>query len=570
MPKNYRLPPALTPAQRAVVTHGDGPLRIFAGPGSGKTFALTHRIAHLLATSTATAQEVLAVTFTVKAAAEMKLRLLNLIGNEAVDGLTVRTFHSVCGQMVRSHAAVFGRDERFTIYDQHEVRRLVEARISEPATPMLKAALQRHGAPPPAEIVGEISLGKSRLLDVDAYEMLGRHPATDVIAAVWHELNVELRASNAVDFDDLLCFAVRLLESHPQVVERVRRRWRHVLVDEYQDTNVAQAQWLRIITGSAGNVAVVGDDDQSLYGWRAADVDNILHFERQYPRHRTITLEENFRSRSEILSAASRLIGHNESRHLKELVAVRGSGGSVQLARFADDEAEADWIAETIAWFVNHGVDAGEILVMLRSVGQRGRYFRPLAASLGARAIPYRIVGTLGLYERREVRAALGYIALLVNPHDAAAFARAIGFPARGCGPKTTAVVVRWAREQGHDLLAACTLAAAIPTTGARRARNALESFGTEMIRLRSLLGTRSLVRVVTEALMGPGPVRHLEGRRDAARSAADREDAERVLEDLRSLVAAVSSFERNAEDPTAASFLAEAAGVEQTQPADA
>lgn len=555
---SYRLPAGLTSSQEAAITHGEGPLLIFAGPGAGKTLTLTQRIAYLLGTGAARPAEVLAVTFSVKAAGEMRARLAGLLGRSALDGLTVRTFHSVCGRLVRDHAQRFRRTDEFTIYDGNEIRRLVDASLRAP-----------HGDGradlAAGEVQREISLAKSRLLDVDGYEMVSQHPAAAAIAAVWHEVNLELAASNAFDFDDLVSLAARLLDEHPELAARLRERWRHVLVDEYQDTNVAQAQWLRLLAGPDGNVACVGDDDQALYGWRAAEVDNILRFDRLFPGHRTITLAENFRSRPEIVAAAKRCIDHNEIRQPKQLEAVRGPGGSTQLAQFASDEEEAAWVATTIEWFLEHGVQPDEVLVMMRSTGPHGQFLRPLEEHLAARGIPHRIIGARGLYERREVRAALGYLALLGNPHDAAAFSRAIAFPPRRCGERSVAAIVGWAREQGFDLLSACAAAASIRAAGVQRARAAIEQFGNEMLRLRQQVGVRSLTEIATAALMMPrGPVEHLEAERDSAGKPERREAAERVLENLRSLRRAIVGFERDAEETSLGAFLAEAVGLDQ------
>ncbi len=557
----YRLPAGLTSAQEAAITHGEGPLLIFAGPGAGKTLTLTQRIAFLLGTGAARPSEVLAVTFSVKAAGEMKARLTDLLGRPALEGLTVRTFHSVCGRMVRDHARRFHRTDEFTIYDGNEIRRLIDARLRAAAHDDGRGDLTA------GEVLREISLAKSRLLDVDGYEMISEHQGAAVIAAVWHEVNLELAASNALDFDDLVSLAARLLDEHPPLAARLRERWRYVLVDEYQDTNVAQAQWLRLLAGPDGNVACVGDDDQALYGWRAAEVDNILRFDRLFPGHRTITLAVNFRSRPEIVAAAKRCIDHNQVRQPKELEAIRGPGGSTQLAQFRNDEDEASWVANTIAWFLENGVRPDEVLVMARSAGPNGQLLRPLEEHLAAGGIPHRIIGARGLCERREVRAVLGYLSLLGNPHDAAAFSRAIAFPSRRCGERSIAAIVGWAREQGLDLLSACTAAASIRGAGVQRALAAIEQFGTEMLRLRQHVGDRGLTDIATAAMMMPGgPVAHLEAERDRAVRPDKREGAERVLEDLRSLRRAIAGFERDAEETSLGAFLTEAAGLDQAE----
>src|SRR3954468_6836660 len=253
----------LTPEQAQAVRHDPGPLLLVAGPGAGKTRTLTHRIAHLLASGRAQAWEILAVTFSVRAAGELRLRLADLLGEPRARGVTAATFHSICARMLREHAELFGRSDAYTVYDPADVRRVIEWLLSDAQRASIQAALADCGQPASAEVLTEISLAKTRLLGPDAYEQQARHPASALIAAVWREAEGELERSNAFDYDDLLVHAVRLLAEHPHRLAFYRQRWPWLLVDEYQDTNEAQSVLVALLAGAGGNVTVVGDDDRS-------------------------------------------------------------------------------------------------------------------------------------------------------------------------------------------------------------------------------------------------------------------------------------------------------------------
>jgi DNA helicase-2/ATP-dependent DNA helicase PcrA len=302
----------------------------------------------------------------------------------------------------------------------------------------------------------------------------------------------------------------------------------------------------------------------SVYGFRGAQVANVLEFQRTYPGRRVIVLGRNYRSTSEIVTAAVACVSHNPDRAPKQLVAMRGAGGSVAVLRFASDEREAAWVADTIAWYRAQGIAGDEILVMIRNVGQGGYWIRDLTRALYERAISYRVLGSLGLYERKEVRDALGYLALIANPYDAGALRRVLGFPARGAGAKTTAALVAWARERDLDLLASCRQARRLPVIRGDRTRERLAVLGDELTRVRGLTSSRSLGHVVCEALMiRDGPVCHLQRRRDHAPRPEDRHDAERVLDDLRSLAAAAGAFEReHPDDHSLGAFVHHATGL--------
>src|SRR4051794_4444586 len=339
----------LTPEQAAAVTHATGPLLIVAGPGTGKTRTLTHRIAHLLASDRALPREILALTFSVRAAGELRLRLAELLGRDAACGVLAATFHSVCARLLREHATLFGRTDAYTIYDQADVRRVIEALLSDRRWRAVHSAVAACGQPSAAELETEIALAKSRLLDPPAYERSSPYPAAPVAGAVWRAVDEELERCDAFGFEDLLVFAVRVLREHPQRLAHLRARFRWLLVDEMQDTNEAQATLVHLLAGPEGNLTVVGDDDQAIYRFRSAQPRNILAFGERYPNHARIVLGRNFRSRAEILTAAACCIAINELRHPKRLVAVRGGGGRISTRALATDPDQAGRGAAPIA-----------------------------------------------------------------------------------------------------------------------------------------------------------------------------------------------------------------------------
>jgi DNA helicase-2/ATP-dependent DNA helicase PcrA len=552
----------LTPEQSLAVRHGEGPLLIVAGPGTGKTRTLTHRVAHLLASGTATPGEILAVTFSVRAAGELRLRLAELLGRDCACGVLAATFHSVCARLLREHATLFGRTDAYTIYDQADLRRVIEALLGDRRWRAIHAAVATCGQPSAAELETEIALAKSRLLDPPTYERSSPYPAAPVAAAVWRALEEELERCDAFGFEDLLVFAVRVLREHPQRLAHLRGRFRWLLVDEMQDTNEAQATLVHLLAGSDGNVTVVGDDDQAIYRFRSAQPRNILAFGERYPRHERIVLGRNFRSRAEILTAAACCIAMNEMRHPTRLVAVRGPGGRITTRGFATDRDEAGWAAALIADALATGTPPGEILVLARTGFATG----PVQAALAAAGIPHRVLGSLGLYERAEVRDALAHLALLANPRDAHAFRRAVQAPRRGAGSATIGRVVAAARERfAGDLITACANAQILNDVRSQATRDALATFGAGLDRVRAdYRAGRSLghVAVATLTLDG-GLVAHHQARRDGSPSAEQRRDGERVLEDLRSLCRAAQTYAEQV--GTAASvtgFLEHAAGL--------
>jgi DNA helicase-2/ATP-dependent DNA helicase PcrA len=442
----------LTAEQAHAVTYGCGPLLIIAGPVAGKTRTLIHRIAWLLTCGLARPSEILAVTFSVRAAGELRLRLADLLGEQVAAAVTAATFHSVCARMLREDAAIFGRTEDYTIYDQADMRHVIEWVLSSSQRGAIQAALTDYGHPAATEVLAEISLAKNRLLSAAAYERSARHSAGPVIAEAWREAEEELRRSNAFSFDDLLVGAVQLLAEHPHRLAHYRERWKWVVVDEFQDTNEAQGVLVALLVGADGNVCTVADDDQLIYSWRGAEPRNVLEFDERFPGHERIVLGRNFRFRSEILNTAVACVTQNLRRTAKALIAVRGPGGRVQVRAFQSEYQEAHWIACTVGEALAAGTSPAEILVLARA----SYATEAVQTALAQAGIPHRVLGSLGLYERTEIRDALAYLTLLVNPADAQAFRRAVQVPRRGVGSATITQVVALARDRHHgDLIVA-------------------------------------------------------------------------------------------------------------------
>lgn len=559
-PGTERLLDGLTPEQSQAVTFGPGPLLLLAGPGAGKTRTLTHRAAYLLSSGKAKPWEILAVTFSVRAAGELRLRLADLLGETIARGVTAATFHSVCARLLREHASVFGRTERYTIYDQADMRRVVDWLISDAERGEIQRALADYGQPASAEVLAEISRAKNALITPESYERSAEHPGAPLVAAVWRESERELRRCNAMDFDDLLAFAVRLLSEHPHRLAWLRARWRWIVADEFQDTSHAQAILVDLLAGPDGNLCVCGDDDQVIHTWRHADPRHILDFHHRHPARTEIVLGRNFRSRAEILEAAVRCVAHNQRRAPKALIAMRGAGGRVRVRAFPNEFAEANWVAGQIADALVGGIPPGEILALART----GYATEPLQRALAHAGIPHRVLGSLGLYERSEVRDALAYLTLIQNPLDAQAFRRAIGSPRRGIGTATVTKLVAWAREQHRgDLIAASASAAELDGIRAQAARARLAEFGSGLEHIRAELAAgRSIGHVVIATVTLPGGlVRHFQHQRDHTPNAERRADAERVLEDLRSLCRAAQAHEEHDEHATLTGFLEQAAG---------
>ncbi len=430
----------LNPAQRAAVEHHEGPLLVVAGAGSGKTRVLTTRIARLIEQHGVPPQAILAVTFTNKAAGEMRDRVGRLLGRDP-SGMWIGTFHGIGARLLRIHADRVGRTPEYTIYDEDDalavVKRLMERR---------RVSAKEFA---PKAVLGEISSAKNALVEPHEYETLARTPLTKAVARVFQELEPTLRAANAVTFDDLLTLPVAILRAHPVVRDHLARRFRHVLVDEYQDTNRAQYEFVRLIAGAHGNLAVVGDDDQAIYGWRGADIRNILDFERDFPTAQVVRLEENYRSTAPILALANDVIARNEDRRGKTLRATRPGGEPVVLLECADDRDEAEAVAEALQqWRASRGAWR-DCAVLYRTNAQS----RAMEEAMRRAGIPYRLVGAVRFYDRREIKDLVAWLRLIANPADDEAFRRALTAPKRGVGETSVELLADEARQAGVPLL---------------------------------------------------------------------------------------------------------------------
>ena len=439
----------LNDRQREAVTHAGSPLLILAGAGSGKTRVLTHRIAYLLATGRARAGEILAITFTNKAAAEMRERAGALVGDDA-RRMWVSTFHSACVRLLRYEHEAAGLSSSFTIYDAQDSQRLIQM--------VLKAQDVDIKRFTPKMVAARISDAKNELIGPARYaETAGKDPVSRIVADAYVEYDKRMRASNALDFDDLIMRTVELLADNPLIAEHYHRRFRHILVDEYQDTNHAQYVLVRALVGDGSDgvtpaeLTVVGDSDQSIYAFRGATIRNIEEFERDFTGARTILLEQNYRSTQNILSAANAVIARNTGRRAKNLWTASGDGALITLDAADSEHDEARFVVGEIDRLADSGVEWGDIAVFYRTNAQS----RALEELLVRQGIPYRVVGGTRFYERREIKDALAYLQVISNPDDTVAARRVLNVPKRGIGAKAEEAIAAHAAHYGISFGAA-------------------------------------------------------------------------------------------------------------------
>src|SRR6056297_1270902 len=442
----------LNPPQREAATTLDGPVLMLAGAGTGKTKALTTRIAHLLATRTARPNEILAVTFTNKAAREMKKRVAGLLG-QTVEGMPwLGTFHAICVKLLRRHAELVGLKSNFTILDKDDQLRLLKQ--------LVQAAGIDDKRWPARQLASIIDDWKNRALTPD------RVPAADGGAynhrgpEFYAQYQARLRELNATDFGDLLLHMVTIFQNHPDVLEQYQRWFRYILVDEYQDTNVAQYLWLRLLASAHKIICCVGDDDQSIYGWRGAEVGNILRFEKDFEGAHVVRLEQNYRSTPHILAAASGVIAGNQGRLGKTLWTDAQEGEKLRLIGHWDGEEEARWIGEEVEAMQSgtrgmRAVSLDEMAILVRASHQM-RAFEDRFLTIG---LPYRVIGGPRFYERMEIRDAMAYFRLVVSPSDDLAFEPIVNTPRRGLGDKAQQTIQTAARENGASLVEGARLA---------------------------------------------------------------------------------------------------------------
>jgi DNA helicase-2/ATP-dependent DNA helicase PcrA len=482
----------LNPEQVEATTHLHGPILVLAGAGSGKTRVLTARVCHLINEHGVPADRILAVTFTNKAAGEMRERIALLLGAEPA-GMWVGTFHSMGARLLRRHADRLGWDRTFSIFDAEQALRLV------------KSVQESVGVDPkrwsPKAIRAEISTAKNQLIDADTFSGDNEgafDPFLRSAARVYPEYQRALEYQNAFDFDDLLMRPVELFEGHPELLERYRERFAFILVDEYQDTNRAQFRLVQLLAGSHHNLMVVGDDDQSIYGWRGADIRNILDFERSFPEARIVRLERNYRSTRRILDAANHVIEGNVNRKGKTLRTERPSGEPITMVEALDENDEARWIVDDVEARIREtpGLTYSSLAVLYRTNAQ-ARAFEDVFRREG---VPYQVVGSVRFYERREIQDVLAYLRVISNPRDEVAFTRAVNYPRRGVGLTTQEHLRRWAAEHGISLLEAAARADEISRIRASAAEG-LRRFA-HLIREYSLRANERRVGALIEELV--------------------------------------------------------------------
>ena len=521
--------------QREAVLHGEGPLLILAGAGSGKTRVLTHRIAHLVGSGQARHSEILAITFTNKAAQEMRERVEALVGGRA-RAMWVMTFHSACARMLRSDAERLGYTRGFTIYDEQDSLRLVKNCAEE-----LDVDPKRFA---PRGIRRQISDAKNGLLDAEAYRIKVSSFFEQTAADVYALYEKRIHAANAMDFDDLLFRCVNLFELFPEVLERYRRSFRHVLVDEYQDTNRAQYRWLQLLCEEHRNLCVVGDDDQSIYRFRGADIKNILDFEDDYPDAQVVKLEQNYRSTQTILNASNAVIANNRARKDKFLWSELGEGEPVHVRELEDEHAEARFVVSEIERLVDQGESRDEIAVFYRTNAQS----RVLEDMLVRYGVGYQVIGGTRFYERREIKDALAYLTLLVNPSDTVAFGRVVNEPKRGIGQTSQARITNYASTIGEPVWSVAAEPDKVPGLGTAAVK-AVGRFMSVMERLRERAeGGAGVGDLLSETLDETGYTEALRAERTV--------ESQVRLENLEELVGVAREYDVASEEASVEEFL--------------
>ena len=532
----------LNDEQRAAVTHLDGPLLILAGAGSGKTRVLTHRVAYLIQVHGARPDEILAITFTNKAAGEMKERIEGLVGPIART-MWISTFHSMCARLLRREAPRLGFKSTFTIHDEDDRRRLIKRCLEE-----LDLDPKRF---PPESISRQISDAKNQLQGPSQMrERIGgglmQAPAD--VYELYEKRHAEM---NAMDFDDLLMKTVQLLEGYPDRLAHYQRAFRYVLIDEYQDTNHAQYRLANLLAGAHRNLAVVGDDDQSIYSWRGADIRNILEFERDYPEAEVIRLEQNYRSTQSILDAANAVVTHNRRRKGKNLWTPRGKGSLVQVVEVNDERAEAQFVASEVQKLLEGEAGADrlyrpdEIAVLYRTNAQS----RVLEEQFGRYAIAYQVIGGPKFYERAEIRDAIAYLTVLTNPDDTTRLLRIVNAPKRGVGATSMQRLQAHAAGMGQSLWEAMQELDDVPGLSGGAVKG-LEAFVKLIRNLQAGLDGRPVAEVARSVLEESGYEAFLKSQRTL--------EAEGRLENLEELVGVAAEYDKRADEPSLDGFLQE------------
>ena len=523
----------LNPPQREAVLHGDGPLLVLAGAGSGKTRVLTHRIARLIDEGVPP-WSILAITFTNKAAREMRERVERLAGDMGRDAW-ILTFHACCARILRRDIDKLGYKPSFTIYDADDQMNVIKQ--------LCKSMNLDEKRFPPREIRAAISDAKNRVLSPAEWaKESGEDFRARTISEVYAAYERQLTANNALDFDDLILKTLTLFSEHPPVLAAYQHKFSHILVDEYQDTNMAQYMLVRLIAGESRNLCVVGDDDQSIYGWRGADLRNILEFERDFPDCRVIKLEQNYRSTSNILDAANQVIAHNAGRKEKALWTDAGEGEKIRVYRALDERDEAAWVVRAIEERMKRGARAGDFAVFYRTNAQS----RVLEEAMVRRGVPYRVYGGMKFYDRKEVKDVLAYMRAVANPDDDQSVRRIINEPRRGIGDATIETLAQFAQREGMSLLSAVISAdeSVLPA----RALGAVRKFGALMLDLTQAGISLSAGEFLQEVLDKTGYVAAIRASKDP--------DAQTREENVMELAGAVAEYESQSPEGGLLGFL--------------
>lgn len=514
--------------QREAVLCTEGPLLVLAGAGSGKTRVLTHRIAHLVEDLNVAPWQIMAITFTNKAAAEMRERLQSLIGGGA-RGMWVSTFHSMCVRILRTDCERVGFAKGFTIYDDSDSKRLVEQIMDE-----LNIDKKRYPIP---ALRNRISQAKNDLQVAEVFAEKTSDQVGQVAARVYTRLQERLRQLNAFDFDDLLLYTWLLLKNHPDVLAAYQNRFRYLMVDEYQDTNHAQYVLTQLLAAAHKNIMVVGDDDQSIYSWRGADLRNILDFEKDYPEARVVKLEENYRSMGNILAAANAVIANNLTRKPKKLFTSKPAGDKISVYSATDERDEGRWIASEIEHQHGEGMSYNQIAVFYRTNAQS----RMLEDMLMRAGVPYRLIGGTRFFDRAEIRDVMAYLNLVVNPANDVAAHRVINVPKRGIGKTTVEHIDYVARETGITFLQAAELCIADDQIRSAT-RKAIAEFAALIHEAQGYAGD---LRKVVEAIVDKaGLIRALE--------AENSDDAAGRIENIQELFGVVDEYAQTHDDADA------------------
>ena len=519
----------LNPAQRRAAECTRGPLLVLAGAGSGKTRVLTYRIAHMIADEGVRPWQVLAITFTNKAAAEMRERLGKVLPG-GTRGMWICTFHAMCVRMLREDADLLGYKPNFTIYDDDDSKRLVKSIMSD-------LDLDSKQCPLPA-VRSKISQAKNALVSAEEMSSQAQSPVERAAARVYAELDRRLARANAMDFDDLLVKTFELLSKEPEVLDRYQERFRQISVDEYQDTNAVQYAITNLLAKKYRNLMVVGDDDQSIYSWRGADIKNILSFRKDYPDAEVVKLEQNYRSTGHILNAANAVVRNNSRREQKRLFTDRGDGEKIEVFQAADERDEGRWIGSEIEKLHDRGTSYDDVAVFYRTNAQS----RTLEDMFLRAGVPYKIVGGTRFFDRAEIRDVMAYLKLVVNPDDDVSALRVINTPRRGLGTTSVNRIRAYAAERGISFFSAAEACVTEPGILSAKARNALAGFTNAIEAARHFDG--DLADVVQMIIDRTGLIQALEAEQTM--------EADGRVENIKEFFGVAQEFDETHEDAAA------------------